>query len=205
MTIEKQESPVGFGRLITKQRSSQTDDDELCSRLPQTFNSLGSPACSSTNATVITNDDNEEEKETLERKKKKLRLGSWWDNVESFNELSCVVKRLPEAKENDAASSVDYSRLSSSTDLHETKMKTDDQQSLSNQNNLSEDESFTIGESTRSSDKGYRHVTLEELGVTVEDLKSIPWEAFDPTWEIRAETMDPWLGGYVKDMRSPHH
>ncbi|CAH8359426.1 unnamed protein product [Eruca vesicaria subsp. sativa] len=57
-------------------------------------------------------------------------------------------------------------------------------------------------ESSCSSNKGTRHVTLEELGVSVEDLKSIPWKAFDRTWEIKSQTMDPWVGGYIKDMPS---
>ncbi|CAN7054322.1 hypothetical protein IGI04_028767 [Brassica rapa subsp. trilocularis] len=65
---------------------------------------------------------------------------------------------------------------------------------------LSEDK--ILGESSGSNNNVYRYVTLEELGVSVEDLKSTPWEAFDPTWETRSETMDPWLGGYVKDMLS---
>nr|VDD64349.1 unnamed protein product [Brassica oleracea] len=59
-----------------------------------------------------------------------------------------------------------------------------------------------LGESSVSNNNGYRHVTLEELGVSVEDFMCTPWEVFDPTWEIRSETMDPWLGGYVKDMFS---
>ncbi|KAF3573511.1 hypothetical protein F2Q69_00063615 [Brassica cretica] len=42
----------------------------------------------------------------------------------------------------------------------------------------------------------------ESLVSRVEDLMCTPWEVFDPTWEIRSETMDPWLGGYVKDMFS---
>ncbi|KAF8111331.1 LOW QUALITY PROTEIN: hypothetical protein N665_0076s0307 [Sinapis alba] len=56
-----------------------------------------------------------------------------------------------------------------------------------------------IGESSGSSNKGNQHVSLEELGVSVEDLKSMPWEAFEPKW---SETMDPWLGGYAKDIIS---
>ncbi|KAG2321845.1 hypothetical protein Bca52824_015058 [Brassica carinata] len=51
-----------------------------------------------------------------------------------------------------------------------------------NQHDLSED--MIIGESFGSNSNGNRHVSLEDLGVGVEDLKSMPWETFDPTWEI---------------------
>ncbi|CAH8354949.1 unnamed protein product [Eruca vesicaria subsp. sativa] len=215
-----------------------------------------------------------DEKDTLEPKQKKPRLGCWWDEVDAFDELSCVVKGLPKSK-NDAASVVDsrfsltnlpetkpkegysdsvtgdnkgiqdrsgYSHMSledsgisvedpslggyvsdiispidscfssSSSRLQETEANTNknDERSLSSSNHhgnnfirFREDE--IVGESsTNISNKGHRHLSLEELGVSVEDLKSMPWEAFDPTWEIRSETMDPWLGGYIQDMFSAH-
>ncbi|VVA93754.1 unnamed protein product [Arabis nemorensis] len=204
---EKQETTHESQIGLTKQRSSQTkdvltststiiiidDDDEetLDSKNKKTdkeetlepkeetldsptFNSLVSLPSND----VITTVDKEE---TLEPKtKKKPRLGSWWDYVGSFNELSIVVKGLPN---NDDVSRVDS--CSSSTTLHKKE-----------KNGSSEEE--ILG-------SGYRHVTLEELGVTVEDLKSMPWELFDPIWEIRSETMDPWLGGYIKDIISPDH
>ncbi|CAH2065654.1 unnamed protein product [Thlaspi arvense] len=166
----------------TLDQKNSKRDDQIDS---PTFNSLGS--LPSTDAFIV----NDEEKETLERKKnKKLRLESWCDEAEDFNELTSVVKGLPKAKEdNDAQSRVDH---------HEKKK--DDERSLStsrHDNNfidLSKDKS--VGESTSSGNKGNEHVSLEELGVSVEDLKIMPWGAFDPTWEIRSETMDPWLGSY---------
>ncbi|CAN7048854.1 unnamed protein product [Brassica rapa subsp. trilocularis] len=223
---------------------------------------------SSTGGVIIINDD--EEDETLEPSKKKPRLGSWWDDVDSFDELSSVFKRLPimhssfsstnlpetetktkedkrslsssdhenllgysdsvtsNNKENqdrlgyghvslpslggyvkDIVTPVDSSFPSSSTGLLEKRTNTNkdyESQLLSSANHHGDNfigENEIVGESTdNSSNKGIRHVSLEELGVSVEDLKSMPWEAFDPTWEIRSVTTDPWLGGYVSDMFS---
>ncbi|CAH2046389.1 unnamed protein product [Thlaspi arvense] len=275
MAIEKHESQIA----LAKKRSSHTDD-ELGFLVPQQLNSLGS---SFTDAIVIIDDDGEE-KETLEPKKKKRRLGSWWDDVEAFNELSCVVKGLSKAKENDASSSVDSCFTSSTVlqDTTNTKKKEDERSSLSSHHHdnfidLCEDDenkenqdscfssstvlqetytkkkddersslpshhhenfidlcekdegkeiqdscfsSSTVLQETNTKKKddersslceedeskenqdrvGYGHVSIEEFGVTVEDLKSMPWEAFDPTWEIRSEIMDPWLGGHVRDI-----
>ncbi|KAF8066440.1 hypothetical protein N665_1156s0001, partial [Sinapis alba] len=228
----------------------------------------------STGTVIIINDD--EEEETLEPTKKKPRLGSWWDDVDAFDELSCVVKGLPivhscfsstnlpeedkrslssshhenllgysdsvtcNNKENqdrlgyghvslgdlgilvedpslgayvkDIVTPVDSCFLSSSTGLLETKTKTNkDYESQLSSSSIHHGDNFidfgegeNVGESTNSSNKGIRHVSLEEFGVSVEDLKSMPWEAFDPTWEIRSVTMDPWLGGYVSDMFFAH-
>lgn len=226
MAIEKQEITLESQIGLTKQRSSQTND-ELCFLVPPTFKSFGSPS-SSTYAIIIDDEETLEpknkktdnldsptfnslvslpstdgiiiinEEETLEPKKKKPRLGSWWDYVESINELSSVIKGLPKAR---------VDSCFSSTDLHEkkTKKKKDDERSSSSLSSNHDDNFIDLREDeiVGSSNKGYRHVTLEELGVTVEDLKSMPWELFDPTWEIRSETMDPWLGGYIKDIISP--
>ncbi|CAN6906651.1 unnamed protein product [Brassica oleracea] len=222
---------------------------------------------SSTGGVIIINDD--EEDETLEPSKKKPRLGSWWDDVDSFDELSSVFKRLPimhssfsstnlpetktkedkrslsssdhenllgysdsvtsNNKENqdrlgyghvslpslggyvkDIVTPVDSCFPSSPTGLLEAKTNTnkDYESQLSSSNHHGDNfigfrEDEIVGEGTdNSSNKGIRHVSFEELGVSVEDLKSMPWEAFDPTWEIRSETMDPWLGGHVSDMFS---
>lgn len=178
MAIKKQETnelQIGLN-LFSKKRRNKTDDNKLCFLDSPIFKSLGSPPPIDE---IIIIDDDEEEQVTLEPKKKKPRLGSWWDNVEPFDELSCVVKGSPEAKEdNDVVSRADS--CFSSNDPHATKT------------NKKNDESIT-------KNKGYEHVTLEDLGVSVEDLKSIPWEAFDPTWEIRS---DPWLGGYMEDLAS---
>ncbi|KAG7589986.1 hypothetical protein ISN44_As07g022000 [Arabidopsis suecica] len=188
MAIEKQdinESQIGLN-LFSKRRHNKTDYHKLCFLNSPTFNSLGS--LPSVDGIIIIDDD--EEEVTLEPKRKKPRLGSWWDNVEPFDELSCVVKGSPEAKEdNDVASRADS--CFSSTDLHETK-KNDDERSLSNKKENDE----SVGES-RTRNRGYEHVTLEDLGVSVEDLKSVPWEALHPTWEIRS---DPWLNGYIEDL-----
>ncbi|CAE5964016.1 unnamed protein product [Arabidopsis arenosa] len=188
MAIEKQdiiESQIGLN-LFSKPRYSKTDCEKLCFLDSQTFNSFGSPA--SIDAIIIIDDD--EEEVTLEPKRKKPRLGSWWDNVEPFDELSCVVKGSPEAKEDNYVASRADSCFSS-TDPHETK-KNDDERSLPKKKENDE----SLGEST-SRNKGYEHVTLEDLGVSVEDLKSVPWEVLHPTWEIRS---DPWLNGYIEDL-----
>lgn len=188
MAIENQES----------QRSSQTTSDELRFLVPPAFKSLGPPQYTDPTITI----DGRYKGETLESKKgkkKKPRLGSWWDEVEVLNELSIVVNGLPKQKENDADSRVDHS----STDLH--KKKKDDERPLSSSshhdNFIDLTEAEGVDENTGSKKgNGYGHVSLEELGVSVEDLKGLPWEAFDPTWEIRSETMDPWLGAYIKDL-----
>ncbi|XP_010419181.1 PREDICTED: uncharacterized protein LOC104704858 [Camelina sativa] len=199
MAIEKQqeinESQIGL-TLFSKQRRNMTDNDKLCFvDSPPSFNSSGSPP--STDAIIIIDDD---EEVTLERpKKKKRRLGSWWDNVEPFDELMCVVKGAPKAKEdNDVTSRADS--CFSSTDLNETETekKNDDDDEISHPKKKKNEES--VGESTTTRNKkDYDHVTLEDLEVSMEDLKSIPWESFDTTWEIRS---DPWLGGYLEDFVS---
>ncbi|KAJ4894558.1 hypothetical protein Rs2_21352 [Raphanus sativus] len=239
---------------IEKEEWWSRSNDEL-SLVFQKFISVGSP--SSTDAIITMNDD---EDETLPTKKKP-RLGSWWDDVDAFDQLSCVVKGLPtvqscfsstnlpetktkEDKKRSLSSShhenllgytdsnnkeyqdcLGYGHVSLpslggyvtpadscfpslSTGLRETNKDYESQLSSSNHHgddfiDLGEDKN--VGESANSSNKSIRHVTLEELGVSVEDLKSIPWEAFDPTWEIRSVTMDPWLGGYVSDMLSAHN
>ncbi|CAA7043134.1 unnamed protein product [Microthlaspi erraticum] len=130
---------------------------------------------------------------TVEEQKinsKKRGLGSCCLDVGVFDELSSVVKGLSRVE----------SSCFSSPHEPETKKKKVDERSLSSTHHdksfidLSEDK--TVAEST----KGVRHVSLDEFGVSVEDLKSMPWEAFDPAWEIRSKTMDPWLGGFVQDM-----
>ncbi|XP_010474316.1 PREDICTED: uncharacterized protein LOC104753818 [Camelina sativa] len=194
MAIEKQheinESQIGV-TLFSKQRRNMTDNDKLCFVDSPTFNSSGSQP--STDAIIIIDDD---EVVTLEPKKKKRRLGSWWENVEPFDELMCVVKGQPKATDdNDVASRADS--CFSSTDLNETKTeKKNDDEIIS----LPNDESVgEISTTTTRKKKGYEHVTLEDFEVSMEDLKSIPWESFDTTWEIRS---DPWLGGYMEDFVS---
>ncbi|KFK41788.1 hypothetical protein AALP_AA2G172200 [Arabis alpina] len=178
MAIEIQEITHESQIGLTKKRSSQTHNDMYFIVFP-TIKSMGS-LCSSTDAIII--DDDDEEEITLEPKKKKQRLGSWWNYDDAVNELSCVVKGSSKAKDNnDVVSSVDSCFIS--TDHIHEKKKDDTNSSLSsirhdNFIDLSEDD--IVGESTCSSNKGNGHVTLEELGVTVEDLKSMPWELFEP-------------------------
>ncbi|CAH2046388.1 unnamed protein product [Thlaspi arvense] len=126
--------------------------------------------------------------ETNTKKKKRPRYVSWWDDFKAFDELSCVVKGLPKAKENDAATSC--------VDLHQkyTKKKKDDERpfSSSHRDNFKceDDERSTESNNKKDQDRvGSGHVSLEDLGVSVEDLKSMSWEAFVPTWEVRSKTM----------------
>ncbi|KAL9311626.1 hypothetical protein AtEden1_Chr1g0074401 [Arabidopsis thaliana] len=196
MAIEKQEineSSIGFNLISEKRRHNKTHDDKPYLVDSLTLNSWASQP--STDEIIIIDDD-EEKEVTLEPKRKKPRLGFWWDNVEAVDELCCVVKGSPpKAKEDNGVASKADSYFSS-TDLHETmenKKINEDKRSLPEKD---KDES-TVGESNKN--KGYEHVTLEDLGVSVEDLKSVPWEAFefDSTWEIRS---DPWYGGYMEDL-----
>ncbi|KAG2306984.1 hypothetical protein Bca4012_084063 [Brassica carinata] len=289
-------SPSSRDAIITM---DEEEDETLASKNKKTNNLDSNSLPPSTCAVIILDDDEEvtlesnknkkrknldsnpstgaiiiiDEEKTLEPKKKKQRLGSWWDDVDAFDQLSCMIKgsptvhscfsstNLPETKtkeedkrslssshhENllgysDSVTSnnkeyqdclgyghVSLPRLggyvkdiatptdscfpsSSSTGLLQTMTNTnkDYESQLSSSNHHGDNfidfrEGEFVGESTNnSSNKGIRHVSLEELGVSVEDLKSLPWEAFDPTWEIRSVTMDPWLGGYVSDMFSAH-
>ncbi|CAA7043133.1 unnamed protein product [Microthlaspi erraticum] len=185
MAIENQES----------QRSSQTTSDELCFVVPPTSRLLRPPQ--STGATITIG--GKYKGETLESKKemKKPRLGSWWDEAEVVNELSVVVNGLPKPKDNDDEPRVDHSY----TDV--LQKKKDDERSFSSTSHH-ESSFIDLTEDESENGDGNGHVTFEELGVWVEDLKALPWEAFDPTWEIRSEAMDPWLGGYIEDMFSPN-
>ncbi|XP_010428278.1 PREDICTED: uncharacterized protein LOC104712965 [Camelina sativa] len=198
MAIEKQqeinESQIGL-TLFSKQRRNKTDNDKLCFVDSPTFNS--SRSLPSTDAIIIIDDDDDEDV-TLEPKKKKRRLGSWWENVEAFDELMCVVKGAPKAKEdNDVASRADS--CSSTTDLSETKTEKKNDDEISLPKKKKNDESVGEISTTTRNKKDYEHVTLEDLEVSMEDLKSIPWESFDTTWEIRS---DPWLSGYTEDFVS---
>ncbi|EOA34004.1 hypothetical protein CARUB_v10021500mg [Capsella rubella] len=188
MAIERQETnefPNGVA-LFSKQRRNNTSNDKLGFFDSLTYNSSGSQP--STDAIIIIDED---EMVTLEPMKKKPRFGSRRDNVDPFDELSCVVKGLPQAKGDDGVASIaDYF----SFDLHEANNKNEDERSLPMKENKHES---TVGESSSTRNKGYEHVTLEDLGVSMEELKNIQWESYDPTWEIRS---DPWLGGYMEDV-----
>ncbi|CAN8235066.1 unnamed protein product [Cochlearia groenlandica] len=102
--------------------------------------------------------------------KSKQRLGFRRENIEVIKELGSVSKGSSNLNPKEKGNGVDSSLTSHHHD----------------------------GEI--ASEKGNRHVSLDDLGVTVEELKSMPWEAIDPAWEIRS---DLWLGRYVRDIKSP--